>query len=94
MTKGYTSGEFIQYLKGLKFDRFMDMLRFVEAYMNHYQTVVKNNEHVDVINDAYLKYSLAISIYGPSIMKYCILVEEEMEQIDAEQSNSSVQSIQ
>ena len=83
--KSYTKEEFIEYVKGLKFEELEDIGNFIKEYYEYYDEIPKENKEAK--DDAWEKYAILMTMYGMTFISFALSViglrkvlEDEIEQ--------------
>jgi hypothetical protein len=84
MVKNFSSGDFVEYVSGLKFNDIRDVVAFSEAYKDAYYKAIDDKAEKDIVNHTFLQYSLVMAILGHIFIKFCNEVFKEIESNDPE----------
>lgn len=74
MTKNYTREEFVDYVKGLKFQELEDVANFINEYFEHYESIPEDNKEEKQL--AWEKYVILLSKYGHWFVSFALMVME------------------
>lgn len=84
--KSYSREEFIEYVKGLKFDELEDIATFVQSYFNYYESVpADQKEEKDAAWEKYVilaaKYCISFTEFTLAVIDYRKKLNEELSQL-------------